>query len=415
MKTPAILSVVLSLAVLLSVSTVPVEAGKPRGHLHGSVGPPSPVTPVPGLAVQPGDPLPGLSGQEIESFETGLEDFSEVEEADEGLGPAFNGLGCAQCHATPAVGGISPVSEVRAGYVDERGRFNVLGGTTLFHLFAIPDQRCQPVIPLQANVIAHRSSIPVFGAGLVEKIPDETILALQDPFDRNGDGISGRAAIVDDVATGRKKVGRFGWKAQQATLLSFSGDAYLNEMGITNDLFPSETGAGIGPEAMQYCDAVPDPEDERDPATGKRGIDNFEAFMKFLAPIQRGPVNSRVIQGENIFNSIGCASCHKPILLTGRSDNPVFDRKPVPVFSDLLLHDVGTGDGIPQAAAQANEIRTPSLWGLRFRRPLLHDGSAATTWQAIQRHGSEADAVTDRYRRLRPDEKALLFAFLDSL
>jgi CxxC motif-containing protein (DUF1111 family) len=356
-----------------------------------------------------------LSGQELQSFEAGLEDFSEVEEADEGLGPAFNGLGCAQCHATPAVGGISPVTEVRAGYGDERGRFNVLGGTTLLHLFAIPDQKCQPTMPLQANVIAHRGSIPVFGAGLVEAIPDEAILALQDPFDRNGDGISGRAAIVDDVATGRKRVGRFGWKAQQATLLSFAGDAYVNEMGITNDLFPNETGAGLGPEAMAYCDSVADPEDVRDPATGKRGIDNFEAFMKFLAPIQRGPVNSRVIQGENIFGSIGCSSCHKPVLMTGRSENPVFDRKQVPLYSDLLLHRIGTGDGIPQAAAGPDEIRTPALWGLRLRRPLLHDGSAATTGQAILRHGGEASAVADRFRRLRPDEKSLLFAFLDSL
>jgi CxxC motif-containing protein (DUF1111 family) len=382
----------------------------------GRIDPAASPAPVPqGRLSQPGNPLQGISSDEFELFRIGLADFVEVEEAGEGLGPVFNGLGCAQCHATPAIGGISPISEVRVGYVDENGYFSVLGGDTLYHLFSLPNHECQPRVPAEANVVARRVPIPVFGAGLVEAIPDEAIRALEDPEDRNADGIRGRAAIVVDVATGRERVGRFGWKAQHATLLAFSADAYRNEMGITNDLFRNEVGAGIAPEALRLCDVASDPEDTIEPTTGLRGIDAFEAFMKFLAPLDRGPVDEKVIRGESVFQAIGCASCHVPVLMTGSGTNPVFDRRAVPLYSDLLLHDVGTGDGIPQASAQANEIRTPALWGLRFRRPLLHDGSAATPEQAVTRHGGEATAVVENYRQLGADDQAALRMFLDSL
>ncbi len=364
---------------------------------------------------QPGNPLPGITADEFELFQIGLEDFVEVEEAGEGLGPVFNGLGCAQCHGTPAIGGVSPVSEVRVGYLDENGNFTTLGGDTLYHLFSLPNQECQPAIPSEANVIARRVPIPVFGAGLVEAIPDGTIVALEDPDDSNADGISGRAARVIDVAAGQERIGRFGWKAQHATLLAFSADAYRNEMGITNDLFRNEVGAGIDPEALKRCDLTSDPEDSVDPLTGLRGIDAFEAFMKFLAPLDRGPVDGKVMEGENLFTAIGCASCHVPLLTTGQSANPVFDRRPLPLYSDLLLHDVATGDGIPQASAFHNEIRTPALWGLRFRRPLLHDGAAATVRQAILRHGNEAASAAENFRNLPSEQQSALLAFLDSL
>jgi CxxC motif-containing protein (DUF1111 family) len=186
-------------------------------------------------------------------------------------------------------------------------------------------------------------------------------------------------------------------------------------MGITNDLFRNEVGAGIDPEALRLCDPKPDPEDGRDPLTGLRGIDAFEAFMKFLAPIDRELPTAEVIRGEAVFDQIGCSSCHVPVLMTGRNSNPVFDRRSVPLYSDLLLHDVATGDGIVQESAQANEIRTPALWGLRFRRPLLHDGSAATHEEAVLRHGGEAAGVVERYRALPPDDRRALLAFLDSL
>ena len=374
-----------------------------------------PARPGQGLALLPGSPLPGISADEFERFRVGLDDFGEVEDAGEGLGPAFNGLGCAGCHSVPAIGGISPVSEVRAGYLDEQGNFTELGGGTLYHLFALPNQECQPVIPPGANVIARRVPIPLFGAGLVEAIPDETIRALADPDDANRDGIRGRAAAVIDVASGQLRVGRFGWKAQHATLLAFSADAYRNEMGITNDLFRTEVANNVDPARLKECDLKPDPEDSVDPLTGMRGIDAFEAFMKFLAPVGRAAESGETARGEALFQAIGCANCHVPVLMTGPSGNPVFDRKAAPLYSDLLLHDVGTGDGIAQDDAAPNELRTPALWGLRFRRPLLHDGSAATIEQAVLRHGNEAAMAIENYRQLVAGEREALLAFLGSL
>ncbi len=420
-RSPALAAV---FAVLLSVTaTVPAPTARAADTQHRL----SPRTDVlrasalnpngatAGRPSQPGNPLPGITEQEFETFRIGLDDFLEVEDAAEGLGPAFNGLSCAQCHATPAIGGISPVSEVHAGHVDENGSFTVMGGDTMFHLFSLPAQECQPRIPPEANVFARRVPIPLFGAGLVEAIADETIRAREDPDDQNADGISGRAAIVIDVATGRERVGRFGWKAQHATLLTFGADAYRNEMGITNDLFREEVGAGIDAELLDLCDLAADPEDGPEPLTGLRGIDAFEAFMKFLAPLDRGSINETVIRGETLFAAIGCVNCHVPMMVTAESPNPVFDRREVFLFSDLLLHDVATGDGIPQASALAHEIRTPALWGLRHRRPLLHDGSAADPGQALLRHGNEAQASADNYRSLSEEDKSALIAFLNSL
>ncbi len=363
----------------------------------------------------PGNPLTGITAEEFERFRLGLEDFTEVEDAGEGLGPAFNGAGCSACHHSPAIGGISPVAEVRAGRLDEEGKFHVLGGGTLFHLFSIPNHECQPRIPPEANVISRRVPIPLFGTGLVDAIQDQTLISLEDPDDLDNDGISGRAARIIDIATGRERIGRFGWKAQHATLLAFSGDAYRNEMGITNDLFPDEVAPGVDPDALKLCDLRPDPEDKRDPSTGLRGVDNFESFMKFLAPIERGAIDETVQRGEVIFKSVGCASCHVPVLMTGPSSSPLFDQKPVPLYSDLLLHAVGTGDNIEQEAAALDEIRTPALWGLRLRRPFLHDGSASTPEEAIRRHGEEAESVRVRFEELEPDDRSALLAFLDSL
>ena len=365
----------------------------------------------------PGDPLPGINGSEFEEFRLGLEDFTEVETAEDGLGPAFNGSSCAVCHSVPAIGGAGVVAEVRAARRDERGEFVELAPTSgsLFQIFSIPTHTCQPTIPPEANVISRRVPIPLFGAGLVEAIPDEVLMALDDRDDRDGDGVSGHAAIIVDIATGHRRVGRFGWKAQQATLLAFGADAYRNEMGITNDLFPDELAFGISPEQMKLCDRIPDPEDRADPRTRRRGIDNFEAFMKFLAPVGRGTIDDSVRAGETVFRTVGCAACHVPSLQTGPDSNPLFNRKTVPLFSDLLLHDVGTGDGIRQEAAGPQEFRTPALWGLRLRRPLLHDGTAATIEDAIGRHGGEASSARERFTSLSAEQRATLLAFLKSL
>jgi len=365
----------------------------------------------------PGSALAGITPVEFEEFRLGLADFLEVEAAEEGLGPAFNGTSCAGCHSIPAVGGTGTIAEMRAGRRNARGEFEPFdaSGETLFHLFSLPTHSCQPIMPSDADVIARRMPIAVFGAGLVEAIPDETLIALEDPNDRNGDGVSGRAGVVVDMATGDRRVGRFGWKAQHATLLAFSADAYRNEMGITNDLFPHEAAYGVTADRMRACDPIPDPEDIRDPRTRKRGIDNFASFMQFLAPVGRGPIDDQVRAGERVFSAIGCAACHTPTLVTGPSSNPLFNRRPVPLFSDLLLHDVGTGDGITQPPGEANELRTPALWGLRHRRPLLHDGSAATAVDAILQHRQEAELARRGYERASDADRAALLAFLRSL
>ncbi len=305
-----------------------------------------------------GTPLAGLTPVEFQEFRLGLDDFLEVEFSEEGLGPAFNGTSCAVCHNIPTIGGAGTMAELRAGRSNANGEFETLdaSGDTLFHMFSVPGHGCQPVLPPDANVFARRVPIPLFGAGLVEAIPDQTLLALEDPLDRNGDGVSGRAGLIIDVETGDRRVGRFGWKAQHATLMTFGADAYRNEMGITNDLFPQESAFAITPEQMRLCDPFSDPEDIRDPRSRRRGIDNFASFMRFLSPAGRGEINDQVRTGEQVFAAIGCTSCHIPVLETGANANPLFHRKQVALFSDLLLHDVGTGDGIKQgdAAAQRN-------------------------------------------------------------
>ena len=363
-----------------------------------------------------GTPLAGITPVEFQEFRLGLDDFLEVEASEEGLGPAFNGTSCAVCHNIPTIGGAGTMAELRAGRRNASGEFETFdeSGDTLFHMFSVPGHGCQPVLPPDTTVFARRVPIPLFGAGLVEAIADETLLALEDPLDRNRDGVSGRAALVVDVETGNRRVGRFGWKAQHATLITFGADAYRNEMGITNDLFPQESAFGITPDRMRLCDPFSDPEDARDPRSQRRGIDNFASFMRFLAPAGRGDINQQVQAGERVFAAIGCTACHLPTLETGPSANPLFDRKKVALFSDLLLHDVGTGDGIRQGAAEANEIRTPALWGLRLRRPLLHDGTA-TVEQAILRHSREAELARRGFENLSDADRASLLAFLGSL
>ena len=375
------------------------------------------VTPYAQKLLRLGEPLPGVSPVEFERFRLGLDDFLEVETAEEGLGPAYNGTSCSECHSIPAVGGIAPVTTVRAGRRLFNGQFEDFDPRrgSLFQLFSIPTHGCQSVIPREANVIARRVPIPLFGAGLVEAIPDETLLALQDPEDRDRDGISGRAAVVMDRGSGESRIGRFGWKAQMATLLEFGADAYRNEMGITNDLFMEELTHNLSEAQLLACDPIPEPEDVPELGTGLRGIDNFEAFMKFLAPLPRGPITAKALGGREVFDAVGCSACHVPTLMTGSNPNPLFDRKPVQLFSDLLLHDIGTGDGIQQAAGRPEEIRTPALWGLRFRRPLLHDGSAATIADALLRHEGEAQSTIQRLRNVSSRAKSDLLAFLESL
>ena len=228
----------------------------------------------------------GITPVEFQEFRLGLDDFLEVEASEEGLGPAFNGTSCAVCHNIPTIGGAGTMAELRAGRRTASGEFETLdaSGDTLFHMFSVPGHGCQPVLPADTNVFARRVPIPLFGAGLVEAIPDETLRRSKTLTIATATASADVPRSIVDVETGERRVGRFGWKAQHATLMTFGADAYRNEMGITNDLFPHESAFGITPEQMRLCDPFPDPEDIRDPRSRRRGIDNFASFMRFLAP-----------------------------------------------------------------------------------------------------------------------------------
>ncbi len=291
------------------------------------------------------------------------------------------------------------------------GRYVEPQGGSLIHLFAT-GPRCQPQVPRDATIVARRIPTPLFGLGLVEAIPDETIAALQD---RPLDGVRGRVARIRDLETGAFRAGRFGWKAQHASLLSFSADAYLNEMGITNDLLPNEAGTGLTASQLAACDPLPGIEDVRNPVTRLRSIDNFANFMRFLAPVSPAGGDLSAVRGELLFATTGCAACQFPLLRTGQSANPALDRKMVAAFSDFLLHDIGTGDGIEQGAASGDEFRTAPLWGLRFRKRLLHDGRALSPEQAIDAHANDAARARDRYRLLDAQSRQALVAFLNTL
>ena len=337
-----------------------------------------------------------------------------METPESGLGPIFNGASCVQCHGAPAPGGSSQVRVTRFGRM-VNGQFDPMTekGGSLLQRFAI-NPAVREIVPPEATVVADRLSTPLFGAGLIEAIPDAAIQAGARRMKR--DGVTGRAALVTDPVSGTQRVGRFGWKAQQATLLAFSGDAYLNEMGITNRFFPTENAPNGNQALLAAHDHYADPEDTVDPATGRSDIDNAADFMRLLAPVAPLALSSTASAGARLFDQIGCAECHQPALQTGPNAIAALDRKSVPLYSDLLLHDMGQlGDGIAQAGAGTREMRTAPLWGLRLRLPFLHDGRAATVEAAIRAHDGEASVARERFVRLGPQQAQQLLDFLRSL
>jgi len=398
----------------IGLGDVVAQPALPEHSAGGVPSNPSPSTTDPGPGAKFGDPLPGLTAAQQADFAAGLQEFQSVETVDDGLGPIFNNVSCVACHSSPAPGGGSAILETRFGRL-ENGVFDPLAaeGGSLLQQFAI-DPTAQEVIPADANVVAKRITTPLFGAGLIEAIPDGAILF--NAVIRKPDGISGRPSRVVDVATGRERIGRFGWKAQQATLLAFAGDAYVNEMGITNRLFPTENAPNGNEALLAKYDTVPDPEDQVDPTTGKADIDKFADFMRFLAPPPQLPLSQAGKAGSILFTVLGCAACHTPAMLTGPNIIPALDRKLVQLYSDLLLHDMGTlGDGIAQGVALPGEMKTAPLWGLRSRAAFLHDGRAATVGAAILMHDGEALPARTRFSALPAGEQQQLLEFLNSI
>jgi CxxC motif-containing protein (DUF1111 family) len=359
-------------------------------------------------------PLAGISAAQLAEFQDGRAEFIKEEGPEGGLGPIFNDVSCVACHDAGGVGGAGRKSVVRFGRVTN-GVFDPLVhlGGSLLQKRSISRESLE-TIPREANVFATRITTPLFGAGLIEAIPDSTILeyaALPKP-----DGIKGRAAMVTDPVSGEIRVGRFGWKAQHASLLGFSGDAYLNEMGITSRLFPTENAPNGKLAVLARADKYADPEDVVDPGTQRGDIDSAASFMRLLAPLPRGPVTAQVTAGSLVFHQVGCAQCHKAEMVTGTAGPEGTRAQVVALYSDLLLHDMGAlGDGIAQPPATMKEMRTAPLWGLRVRERYLHDGRATTVDLAIRAHDGEAKVVRDRYRTLSTAQRFALLEFLKSI
>jgi CxxC motif-containing protein (DUF1111 family) len=444
------------------------------------------------------------------AFDKDREKFEEVEAISDGLGPVYNATSCVSCHQNPVTGSSSQVAELRAGHhaPDPKDPKKVIfiepPGGSLIHQRAI-NAAAQEHVPPEDEVRTLRMSTNILGNGFVEVIPDEDILKVRAAQPRGMKGlpvavpvvISGNQAAGNEFAfVFVERIGRFGWKCQEASLVNFSAGAYLNEMGITNPLNPKENTSN-GRDVSQF-DLVPDPEDHvdlKDPDNSNHPFgDDVKAFTRFLRSTEAPPrdfslAGTREVQeGEKLFRNnetLGCGICHHPDFTTPKAGTPIkalyassqpgsdlgtvpnaLGSKIIHPFSDFMLHDIGTGDGIVQtqhaqrpargmenlkkapredlnregiARVQArpqpgsrralsdepgldqrtiNMIRTAPLWGLRVRPQLLHDGSAVTIDEAIRKHKGQAEEVTKKYLGLvadHPEQARQLIAFLNSL
>jgi len=375
-------------------------------------------------APEPGDlfdaPLEGLTAEERAAFVEGDAQFGRPFAIVEGLGPIFNNVSCAACHSG-----------------DGRGRpENVLtrfssAGDPLLHLGGpqLQDRAIPGAEPEQLPIgveVSRRLPPPVFGVGLIEAIPPDSILVRADPADADGDGLSGRAsqvAVPDFVPAHEPgggaglQLGRFGRKAQVSSLLQQTVDAYHQDMGITTDFRADEIVNPQGSSANESADRVADPE------LHASAVRSVVAYLRLLAPPAPGPMTARREQGRQAFAQVGCAGCHTPVLRTGPNRIAALAHREVPLFSDLLLHDMGDAlaDGRPDGYADGREWRTTPLWGLRLMREflngeafLMHDGRARSVEQAILLHGGEAQASRDAFEALSSAERSALLDFVES-
>ena len=354
--------------------------------------------------------------------------FEEQDGVDKGLGPVYNAQSCVNCHQNPVTGGGSQVSELRVGHRDSSGRFvnptivindgkDKIVGRSLINDRATCAE-AQERVPDSENLRTFRMSVSVLGDGFVEAIDSNTLAAIANQQrSQTGGRIAGELIQVPVLeAPGNNRAGRFGWKNQQASLLSFAADAYVNEQGITSRLLPTDT--------TSICKTTADPED------ADNDIDQFAAFMRATkAP----PVDAVIAatsdaqSGAKLFTQIGCANCHVSSITTAPTGTAInggkftvpdaLGNKTIHPYGDFLLHNVGTGDGIVQngPADTANKFRTAPLWGLRTRDRLMHDGQSLTRNDAILRHAGEATFVINNYRSLTSQQKSQVLQFLGSL
>jgi CxxC motif-containing protein (DUF1111 family) len=426
-----------------------------------------------------GGPLQGLTADESAFFKDGLARFADIEVVtggnNNGLGPRFNSNQCLSCHSQPAAGGSSPARNPLIGIATLNGAKNVVpwfitqngpirearfkrnpDGTNnggVHNLFVITGRSdavgcniTQPNFQPAGNALSgqggnpniiFRIPTPVFGAGLIEAISDSAILANMkaDASLKAGLGISGHPnAHLSGNANRSANDGtitRFGWKAQNKSLLMFAGEAYNVEMGITNQLFPQERDETPG------CLFNATPEDTVNftptstPPSNTAVLSDIEAFadfMRMLAPPAPAPETPSTVNGRAVFTKIGCVHCHTPSFMTGKmiasgsstSPSAALSNQTANLFSDVLVHHMGRGlaDGITQGGAGPDEFRTAPLWGVGQRVFFLHDGRTSNLVEAIEAHrspGSEANKVIDRFNGLTARERQDIVNFLRSL
>ncbi len=386
--------------------------------------------------------------------------FDDTEGVDDGLGPLYNAQSCRECHQNPTSGGASQVTELRVGHLGPDGRFRnpeipiargaeIISGRSLVNDRAIcpsedfPNTEIQERVPVTENIRTLRLSLNLLGDGFVEAVADQTLIELARKQCAASHGrICGQVLHVPIVeAPGHTGVGRFGWKNQQASLLSFSGDAYLNEMGITNKLFPEEV--------TKLCNTVSEPNDTPGP-DGLEDIDRFARFMRATKAPARDAVlaeTPKAMRGSKLFDQISCSTCHVRSLTTAPAGTKInggtftipeaLGQKIFHPFGDFLLHNIGTGDGIVMAWQEhygpsvykyqwkdlsrdafektRNKVRTAPLWGVRLRPRLMHDGASQTFLDAISRHRGEATQARLNFERLSRADKEALYEFLRSL
>lgn len=362
-----------------------------------------------------GDPYPYLTPGQLSAYNAGKQVFITKEGVADGLGPAFNGNSCGSCHGLGATGGSGLQFVTRVGKVTN-GVFDPLEkeGGELLQAFGIGEfvsniNFTGEHVPEDANVVARRRTTALFGLGLIDATSDQTFINIARGEEKS---TRGRVNMVFNISAGKLTVGKFGWKAQVPTLFQFAGDAYLNEMGITNPQFPKENPPQGDVAKLAIYDTVPDPEDNG------TDVQKFTDFMQFLAP-PPSDISVYNENGDKLFSQFGCDQCHLRSITS--SPNPVsaLSEKTYHPYSDFLLHDMGTlGDNIAdQGIATGREMRTAPLWGLRFlnQNNLLHDGRAHSLREAIILHDGQAKAARDKFAKANLKRQQELLDFLNSL
>ena len=362
-----------------------------------------------------GTPLPGVTTYESEQFVLGQTLFNRAFTPEEGLGPLFNQVSCSSCHDLPTSGGHGAEPVTKVSDFDEHTKCNLLkeDGGDLLQASVVPALRTAGIlperIPVSATAVTELRAPALYGIGLVEAIEDEDILIKADPDDQDGDGISGRPGLGPDGS-----LGRFGNKAQHATLSEFIENAIRGEMGLTTPAHPVEEIPN-GLPLPEGSDPVPDPEIETSDLT------LLSAYIGFLAQPPRRTLDSPEDQaaseeGRQIFANIGCATCHTPTLVTGNHQSSALNRKRFRIYSDLLLHDMGPElASICAPGASPSEWRTTRLVGLYLRSEFLHDGRARSVRDAILMHGGEAESARYRFQDLTPELQQSVLLFLRTL